>query len=193
MICFFLKKKSDHNSLVKILQWFHCLQRNFHIFQHNLKVLHWSVTNLPAPFFPIISQIYSPLLKYIAPLYISSRCSLGMEHLTLLFLFFFQALLLQNLSFSLRREINVLFSSSKTQIYNIHSAITMTFIFPFARLLYPYLLKIKFQAYLGKGLHLSITRLSTGLKPSGPSIDIYWKQNEVEHTHQNIKKDRLCK
>lgn len=82
LIDFFLKQKSDHISLLKILQWFHCLQANIHIFQHDLKALHWSGTNLPAPSFPIICQLHSPPLKYITPLYICSCCSLWIEHLT---------------------------------------------------------------------------------------------------------------
>lgn len=82
LIDFFLKHGSDHISLLKILQWFHCLQANIHIFQHDLKALHWSGTNLPAPSFPIISQLHSLPLKYITPLYICSCCSLQIEHLT---------------------------------------------------------------------------------------------------------------
>lgn len=106
----FLKHKSDHVSIIKFLKWLYCLQANIHIFQRDLKVLHWSGTNLPAPSFPIISQLHSLLLKYIMLLCICSCCSLWINTKPTFFLLFLfqvlvQALLLQNISLIYLRRV----------------------------------------------------------------------------------------
>lgn len=142
----FLKHKSDHISLLKILRWFHFLHANIHIFQRDLKALHWSSANLPAPSFPIISQLHSPLLKYITHLYICSCCSIWIEPWPILFLLLLFQVLVQATSskslWSTRAEEEMASFSLFSKTSNLQHSLSFhhaVFVFPFVKLQYKYL------------------------------------------------------